>query len=44
MDKVCANCACYEEEWEYCFRYGNHAPKDGHCESFREEIQKLKGE
>ena len=42
MEKVCVNCAWYEEEWEYCFKYGNHAPKDGWCQSFSEETQKPK--
>ena len=36
--KRCENCECYEEEWEYCFRNGHHAPKDGHCKYYREHI------
>lgn len=37
--KHCENCACYEEEFEYCFRFGNHAPKDGCCDEYREELK-----
>ena len=36
--KCCENCACYEAEWEYCFRNGNHTPKDGCCKYYREEL------
>ena len=42
MDESCVNCACYEEEWEYCFRLGTHVPKDGHCENYRDELPKEK--
>ena len=38
----CINCACYEEEWEYCFRLGTHVPKNGYCENYRNELQKEK--
>lgn len=37
--KCCENCACYEAEWEYCFRLGTHAPKDGYCQNYREELK-----
>ena len=42
--KCCENCTCYEEEYEYCFRFGNHAPKDGICDCYREELPKMDGE
>ena len=38
-NKCCKYCACYEEEWEYCFRHGNHAPLDGSCKYWREEVK-----
>lgn len=34
MTESCMNCACYEEEWEYCFRLGTHVLKDGYCENY----------
>lgn len=40
--KCCENCAWYEEEWEYCFRKGNHAPKDGYCDHYPEKLPKEK--
>ena len=40
--KCCENCACYEEEWEYCFRSGIHVPKDGYCKNYRNEMSKEK--
>lgn len=41
--ECCENCACYETEWEYCFRLGAHAPKDGYCKNYREELKLPKG-
>jgi hypothetical protein len=41
--KCCDNCANYEKEWEYCFRYGNHAPKDESCDRWKEKVEPKKG-
>lgn len=36
--KCCENCERYEKGWEYCFRNGHHAPKDGYCKYFHERM------
>jgi len=37
--KRCKDCASFEREWEYCFRHGNHAPLNGSCQHWREEVK-----
>ena len=38
----CANCAYYEEEWEYCFQLGIHVPEKGYCKNYRSKLLKEK--
>jgi len=35
MVECCMTCAKFDEEWEYCWRFGNHAPKDGKCDEYQ---------
>jgi hypothetical protein len=35
MVECCMTCAKFDEEWEYCWRFGNHAPKDGKCDEYK---------
>lgn len=34
MDECCRNCAHFDEEYLFCWRYGFHAPKEGKCSSY----------
>lgn len=44
MTESCINCACYEEEREYCFRLGARVLKNGYCQNYREELKLPKEE
>ena len=33
--ECCANCMKFDEEYLYCWQYGNHAPLNGKCDEYK---------